>query len=122
MTLDERDGTLPKLISLNCSGGRVHAWRGEAPSYVADRPAVANEARQADLLAFVSMRAAIPKDADMGTYGRVHEVALSVEPALMRDASKHELALFLGILTDFFWSRGVYDVVHPPAQKMSAAM
>ena len=27
---------------------------------------------------------------------------------------KEQLALFLGILTDFFWSRGMDDVIPPP--------
>ena len=115
---DEGDGTLPKLISLNCSYGRIHAWRGEAPSYEVSSAAVANKARQEDLLAFVS-RARIPKNAGMGTYGLVKEAELSVHPRLMHDASADELALFLGILTDFFWSRGREDVVEPPLPPQS---
>ena len=59
----------------------------------------------------------------MATYGNVREVGeLGIEPKLMSDASEDELALFLGILTDFFWSRGMYDIVPPPAQKSSSVM
>lgn len=119
----EDGGVLPKRISLNCSGGRVHAWRGEAPSYEVNSPSVANKARRDDLLGFVSTTARIPKNPDMATYGNVREVGeLGIEPKLMSDASEDELALFLGILTDFFWSRGYMNIVPPPAEKMGAAM
>lgn len=119
----EEGGVLPKRISLNCSGGRVHVWRGESPNYDATSPAAANEARRDDLLGFVSSTAHIPKNADMATYGNVFEVGeLGIEPKLMNDASEDELALFLGILTDFFWSRGYMNIVPPPAEKQGAAM
>lgn len=59
----------------------------------------------------------------MATYGNVFEVGeLGIEPKLMNDASEDELALFLGILTDFYWSRGLYNIVSPPAPKQGAAM
>lgn len=107
---------LPKLISLNCSGGRLHVWRGEAPLYLSESPATANKKRCDDLLGFLSSKGRIPKDADMATYGFVHEVELSVAPQFMQEVSKEkdQLALFLGILTDFFWSRGMDAVIPPP--------
>jgi len=119
----ESDGTLPKLISLNCSGGRLHVWRGEAPLYLSESPSIANKKRCDDLLGFLSSKGRIPKDADMGTYGFVHEVDLSVAPQFMQEVSKEkdQLALFLGILTDFFWSRGMDAVIPPPRKRAGGA-
>ena len=123
---DGSEGALPTVISLNCSGGRVRAWRGEAPDDAIESTAAANKKRRDDLLGFVSANPRIPKDADMGSYGFVKEAELGVDAKLVRDASKEELALFLAILTDFFWSPPPGDIlgevpVHA-SDKFGAAM
>ena len=100
------EGTLPAQVSVNFSGGIARAWRGEAPDYVVDSSSTANKKRRDDLLGFVTA-AHIPKDADMGNYGFAKRATLMVEPTIIQQASKEELACFLAMLCDFYWTRGL---------------
>ena len=77
----QEDAAASSSIALNCSGGRVHAWKGkEAPSYVVHSPTVANKERRDDLVGYISTSTRVPKGADMGTYGQVKEVTLAIDP------------------------------------------
>ena len=106
------ESTLPATVSVNFTGGIARAWRDAAPAYDVDSPAVANKKRIDDLLGY-ARAAHIPKGADMGTYGRVKEATLVVDPRLVQRASKGELSLFLAMLCDFYWTQGADNWFKP---------
>ena len=110
------EGTLPAKISVTFTGGIARAWRGDAPTYAAESPAVANKKRINDLLGFVTA-ARIPEGADMGSYGSVKQATLIVDPSLVQRASQAELALFLAMLCDFYWTQGEDNWFEPPILK-----
>ena len=65
-------------------------------------------------LAEILAAAQIPKGADMASYGYVKQAKVVVDPALVQRASKEELALFLAMLCDLYWTPGLDDWFPPP--------
>jgi hypothetical protein len=104
------EGTaLPVAISIQPNtDGRVRAWNGGQPpkGKLEDLP----EEQQAALLGFVSTRLRSVSRPAKGI--TVREVDLGVVPELLRVASKADLAVFLALLTEAFWSRGGHGNIH----------
>ena len=106
-TADEDDTTtLPKTITVKKKGGRIRAWSGSTPKNLSNLP----EHERNYLLGYVS--AAARSETKTGLFIRTREMALGVEPNLLRTASKQDLAIFLAILTEPFWARGGHGNVH----------
>lgn len=97
---DSGAATLPDAISVVRKSGRIRAWRGAAPKKLS----AAAESEQVRLLGFVDCAAKSEEWPSQRTC--VREVALGVEPNLVRSASGADLAVFLSILTEEFWARG----------------
>ena len=101
--------TLPRAISVKATAGRILAWSGKTAPKSAKGVAAIPEADRASLLGVVST--AVRSAARSGLTA-VREVEVNVKPELLSTASKAELAIFLAILTESFWSRGGHGNVH----------
>ena len=113
---------LPAAISVKPMEGWLLAWGGAKTPKSLKTMA---EADRASLYGFASTRALVRKSPGKTKSPRrvtagasqmemqpVREMVIGVKPELLHTASKEDLALFLAILTEAFWSRGGHGNVH----------
>tara|TARA_B110001452_G_scaffold249586_1_gene237242 strand:- start:541 stop:1596 length:1056 start_codon:yes stop_codon:yes gene_type:complete len=99
MAVPDGDSALPQAITVVRSGGCIRMWSGKPPR----RLASATEPERARLLGFAVC--APRSEKWRGTRNCLREVALGVQPTLLREASSGDLAVLLAILTEEFWAR-----------------
>ena len=105
---DGDHSTLPKAISVKPTDrdSKIRAWCGSPPKKMGS----ISERERDLLLGFATMTTTSEKRPAKSIC--IREVALGVEPNMMRTASKADLAVFLAILTETFWSRGGHGNMH----------
>ena len=94
-------GVFPARISLKCDGSRIRVWRGKRP----DADLSDGHREQSRLIACVATVPSSDSKRD-GVYQGPKTFRLQVATELVALSSDDQLAVFLAIATDLFWSNG----------------